>query len=950
MSTTPTYLTNCEMLQAEPWHECTQFSRFVLFRPKPRTGSGTSTPPVATLPTDFKFRDAKRLDLVVEKADATLKNLKVKFPVTGPDPAPDRPGSGKITTQPVAGLGNIKIKGKLQPAQRIQALKSLHPTAVQMDAISYRVPGMPAVTGFRIPVGSLLEPVFKAVRDYVQIATEAKSQAVWAIGLNFEQCWLSKGYLRGRLVRSLPLTPGEQLEIVIKTWDKRTQRKSQVESVARHISTEVTGEEKWMLATKMTFSDQANASINPSAGAKGGLTIPIETVTADVGGNLGLTGSFANQLSQGTQNGTDYIHSSMMKAAHSLQTSRTNSVELSHEAGEEVTRKQVIANTNRCHTLTYHYFEVMERFEVKTKFDSASLYLLIPLPLPEVTPEWVLCNECFLRRIVPCETLYAGFQGAKTLLEWAKLVDLYPAAATPPSVTSGQGASGSSTGDYASPFTDAVKQVLERWAILTDAQLLAFGGNAGAGDDLLGAIAAGGQAVADGLGKLASDAAAGVDAAIDTAGQAVDAGLKMIGDGIQAAGEGLGNLAGAVFFSRSPMQALTTRRTEGGPGTWLYREVAKIAAPQIAESMSFLETAWPQTQTLPAGERALAEFNVLQIFFSKLGMPAFTFGKVDALFAGAAAAAVGAGTLGGAAAGAATGAGIGAAICVWGYGVSAIPGALIGGGIGGAVGGAAGGAAVASVLALIASLEALGLADTIPDDEGLKDAAQRLKALVDTTTAMAPANGLPGSGGSTDGNTASGVSVQDQWREQMRQLAEAQVEYERLACHLNKNLMAYMQGLWSQWSDYQILNEVRRHGIPEDVIAPRFEGFYGSFGAIPVVDEDWLSKEGGLDWEKTATDLTKKAEKQTRIEEITLSTPGMTVEPALGKCDACEPFIEEHRKLDLENRRAEVDIQKAKALQEGYEADRFKQRLAQDKLDDPTPLEGAAVTVEMKEP
>jgi hypothetical protein len=76
----------------------------------------------------------------------------------------------------------------------------------------------------------------------------------------------------------------------------------------------------------------------------------------------------------------------------------------------------------------------------------------------------------------------------------------------------------------------------------------------------------------------------------------------------------------------------------------------------------------------------------------------------------------------------------------------------------------------------------------------------------------------------------------------------------------------------------------------------------------------------------------------------------MTVEPSLGTCDACEPFIEEHRVLDLEFRRAEVDLQKARALQEAAEADRFQKRIAKDELDDPTPFEGASVNVEIDNP
>jgi hypothetical protein len=935
MSSTPVPLDQCERLNAEAYTECTRFSRFVLLQPKASASSAARDDGPARLPIDFKFRDRRRTAALVAEASARLQNLKMRLPVVDPPKIKNPP---KGIDQTVAGLGVVNVRGRLDKARRVEAMKNLYPEVVAQPAVAR---ALTQPIGLRPDLGRLLQPILDGVRDYVRIATEASASAMWAVGLDFRQCWQSQGYLRGRLVRSLPLTPGEQLEVVIRTWDKRTERKNTVESVARQLSTEITGEEKWMLATKMLFGDQANASINPSAGANGDVSIPVDVVTANLGGNLGLAGNFANQLSQSTENSTDYIHSTIVKTAQSLQATRTNTVELVSETGEEATRKQVISNTNRCHTLTYHYFEVLERFSVETKFDKAALHLLIPLPLPDITPEWVLCHECYLRKVLPCEIFYAGLEAAKTLVSWRKLERLYP-----PAVAAPAPATGSKAGDYTSPFAERVRDVLERWQVLKNAELISLGSTAS--DDLLSAIAEGGQAIAEGLGKLTQDAGGNIEDGLESAGELVQSGLETAGDALQSVGNALGGLVGVHFMSQ-PRAFAAGGRTEGGPGTWLYREVAAIASPQIADAMSFLETAWPQTEALPASERGLAEFNVLQTFFAKLGMPAFTFGKVDALFAGAAAAAIGAGALAGGTVGAVAGGVAGAAIAVWAFGVSAIPGAAIGATAGGLAGASVGAAAVSAALAVIAVLEAAGLADTVPDDEGLKDAAVRLKALLDSTTALAPAAGLPGSASGADAAAAAAAAT-ERWHEQMQTLAEAQTEYDRLACHLGRNLVSYMQGLWVQWPDHQILAEARRHGVPAGAVEPRFAGFHGRFGALPVSDLDWVESEGGLDWEKTVETLADKARRQSRREEITLATPGMTVEPSLGKCDACEPFIEEHRALDLEFRRAEVDLQKSRARQEAAEADRFQKRIAKDELDDPTPFEGASVNVEIEKP
>lgn len=931
MSSTPVPLDQCERLNAEAYSECTRFSRFVLLQPKASGSSKAGDDGPARLPVDFKFRDKRRIAALVAEARAQLQNLKMRLPVVDPPKIRNPP---KGIDQAVAGLGVVNVRGRLDKVRRVEAMKNLYPELIAQPVVARTLAGP---IRLRPSAGRLLEPILDGVRDYVRIATQANVSAMWAIGLDFRQCWQSQGYLRGRLVRSLSLTPGEQLEVVIRTWDKRSERKGTVESVARQLSTEITGEEKWMLATKMLFGDQANASINPSAGANADVSIPIDVVTANLGGNLGLAGNFANQLSQSTENSTDYIHSTIVKTAQSLQATRTNTVELASETGEESTRKQVISNTNRCHTLTYHYFEVLERFAVETKFDAAALHLLIPLPLPDITPEWVLCHECYLRKVLPCEVFYAGLDAAKTLVSWRKLEKLYP-----PTIAAPASGAGAKAGDNASPFAESVRDLLARWQVLKNAELISF--SSLASDDLLAALAEGGQSIAEGLGKLAQDAGGNIQNGIEAAGELVQEGLEAAGGALQSAANAVGGLAGAIFMSQ-PQALAFGGRTEGGPGTWLYREVAAIASPQIADSLNFLETAWPQTETLAANERGLAEFNVLQTFFAKLGMPAFTFGKVDALFAGAAAAAIGAGGLAGGTAGGVVGGVAGAAIAVWGFGVSAIPGAAIGATAGGLAGASVGAGAVSAALAVLAVLEAAGLADTVPDDEGLKDAAVRLKALLDSRTALAPTVGLPGS---ASGEEAAAEA--ERWREQMQVLADAQTEYDRLSCHLDSNLVSYMQGLWMQWPDYQILAEARRHGVPDGAVAPRFAGFHGRFGALPVADLDWVKTEGDLDWESTAKMLADKARQQIRREEITLATPGMTVEPSLGKCDACEPFIEEHRALDLDFRRAEVDLQKARALQEAAEADRFQKRIAKDELDDPTPFEGASVNVEIDNP
>ena len=42
---------------------------------------------------------------------------------------------------------------------------------------------------------------------------------------------------------------------------------------------------------------------------------------------------------------------------------------------------------------------------------------LVPLPVPEITREWVLCHECYLRKVLPVVRHVDGLADPELLLE-----------------------------------------------------------------------------------------------------------------------------------------------------------------------------------------------------------------------------------------------------------------------------------------------------------------------------------------------------------------------------------------------------------------------------------------------------------------------------------------------------------------------------------------------------
>lgn len=960
----PSKLFGCDEILADAADdEVTYFNRFVVFRQEPPRKTSTTGGGYATLPGWAAVARDKRAQIAIDSRfqaiGRTMKPLPIdttsqpgrgnaggKRPVGGRQPARgalatiDRKWANPIGTK-------FTVRGSVLTGQPLRRLQS-------KPVMFMAKPGGPA---FAIDLHAQIDAIIAAASNYfATVADFDLKKAIWAVGLEFEQVWHSEGYRRGRLVRSIPLAPGEQLEIQTKSWDRRTIKKTMVESIEQNLSTEITGEEKWTLAAKMNFSNQTNASVTPTAGANGGVTIPIEEMPIKLGGNLGISGNLSDAMTHAMDSTNEFVQSAMMKSAQSLKAVRTNSVETGQEIGTETATKQIIANTNRCHSVAYHYFEVTEDFTVTTQPIDANLYLLVPMPVPEITAEWLLCHECELRRVMYCPDYYPGFAAAKRLLMQAIMAPVL--AALPPAPGTPGAGGGTASDGGTDPLDAAVKAALTAYMVLRDATILPSSppNPQGLIDAIGGWLNEGGKAIGEFGGKVVDAVEQGVEKVgevIEDTGEKVSEGLAAVGGAIGGALEDAGNFLGFAQMStsnsgeqRGAMQFSTAGNTAGGPGSYVYWGLAGIVAPEIAEAFEYLEAAWPAARNAPAERRMLAEITVLQEFFGRLGDPKLTFGKVNAAVAILAGGAVAAGGVAGGVAGGIAGAIIGGVVASEIPGVTTWVGVAIGGAAGAGIGAVLGAGAVAGVLGFVASIELLGIADTIPDDEGLGDKVSSLWAQYNALRSTAPITGQmslqPGTG--ADGGGAASAAYERALGE-LRELAEAKVEFDRLVCHIRDHFAFYLQALWAGWTGDQIAAVLEQLGVPPGVVENRFSGFVGIRAAVKVTDLDWVKDEGGLDWQAMVDKAVRDSAGAAESELITLPTQGMVVEPALGQCCACEDFVQEHRKLDLDYRAAEVRLAQAKADQAEQEVARFKKRVDAGELGDPTPFEGASVTV-----
>lgn len=98
----------------------------------------------------------------------------------------------------------------------------------------------------------------------------------FALCATFEQVWEPKGYMRGELINSIGLAPGEQLTLEVHSWDKSTIK----------TENELAQESEMKVSENLSERDVRTIARQVSSGFNIGATIPVKGVPVNVGGTL----------------------------------------------------------------------------------------------------------------------------------------------------------------------------------------------------------------------------------------------------------------------------------------------------------------------------------------------------------------------------------------------------------------------------------------------------------------------------------------------------------------------------------------------------------------------------------------------------------------------------------------------------------------------------------------
>lgn len=424
-----------------------RFTQMLLLRPvKQETVPGSRTYKRDLIPTGFLVLQPRALSLgsIVPPAEEAIQRRVARFrqkiehsmPITSdviaghlPDPSH---GHKAVNEMRAALIARGRGYGDLQTDEQVvRAYTSFIRTSMRREARPVSRALSRAGSGFAFDIDHITDEIERAIRDILDPGPSHPIDSVQphiALCAVFEQQWCHVGYTRGERVTTITLAPGEEMTLEVHTWVKDTvksERDLLAESETR-LSNKLTTRDHFEVANELSTKGHFGSN------AKIELTIPVEGIPIGISGGSDISADLSDTLKTTMQRTAEQT----AEAANTLRSTRKLRIEEARETGRDDKQLRKVVNTNRCHTLNVHYFEVLANHKVSLQLVECRPCLLLPVKKPTVTPEWVLCHAHVLKNVLLDKLFLPGFDGAKTLEMWEQLAKLEEEA---PSTASGTG-------------------------------------------------------------------------------------------------------------------------------------------------------------------------------------------------------------------------------------------------------------------------------------------------------------------------------------------------------------------------------------------------------------------------------------------------------------------------------------------------------------------------------
>jgi hypothetical protein len=225
----------------------------------------------------------------------------------------------------------------------------------------------------------------------------------------YTQKWELLGYSRGALLSSISLAPREELSIEIFTFDRFKTENERTFSTEFESNLEINSQAR----TAAKIAHDLTSTTDTKANLGLGIPIPAGNVPVTLNGTAGID----SQVVRSINATVDDLHERTEKSTERMKATTQVKVVQSEESGEEKKVIRKIQNPNVSRTLTFNYFEILENYHVKTKYNSdVRPCLLVKNPdLGPINLDFVLAYEDRLTKALLSRIYQPGFNAAKVL-------------------------------------------------------------------------------------------------------------------------------------------------------------------------------------------------------------------------------------------------------------------------------------------------------------------------------------------------------------------------------------------------------------------------------------------------------------------------------------------------------------------------------------------------------
>jgi hypothetical protein len=206
---------------------------------------------------------------------------------------------------------------------------------------------------------------------------------VAALGLcnDYHLTWTPEGHGLGQLVYSLPLSPGEKVDLAVVEWSReslsrREERTAFDERLIHELRHDRSVDES-MTGAVREWSRSSEQEGGAGLSVDGLISKVIGLSVSAAGGAACLETSARRKLEATT---TQQLADLVVQASQAQRTLTSTVVVQSSQAERDSVQTRSITNHNHCHTLTIQYYEVLRHFRVITELAKREMVVLVQPP------------------------------------------------------------------------------------------------------------------------------------------------------------------------------------------------------------------------------------------------------------------------------------------------------------------------------------------------------------------------------------------------------------------------------------------------------------------------------------------------------------------------------------------------------------------------------------------